>query len=228
VWVGNFDRAPLIGSSGVTGAGPIFHAVMLAAEARVAGTITASGSPDVVEAPPDLVGASICALSGMRAHETCPIKRREHLAADSAVISGPACTWHHDGADGVVTIWPARYRAWADANGLRSPQERQAARRLPAAVRQPTSQAAATGLHVTSPAEGTVFLIDPTLRPEFQAVPLRAMGGGDGPVSWTVNGRAIGSAKADAALHWPLERGRHRAVVRDGRGQTAEVSFVVR
>jgi len=31
VWVGNFDRRPLIGSSGVAGAGPIFHAVMLAA-----------------------------------------------------------------------------------------------------------------------------------------------------------------------------------------------------
>ncbi|MDP9322963.1 MAG: penicillin-binding protein 1C, partial [Acidobacteriota bacterium] len=34
VWVGNFDRAPLRSSSGVTGAGPIFHAVMLAAERR--------------------------------------------------------------------------------------------------------------------------------------------------------------------------------------------------
>src|SRR6185436_12225533 len=31
VWVGNFDRTPLRLSSGVTGAGPIFHAVMLAA-----------------------------------------------------------------------------------------------------------------------------------------------------------------------------------------------------
>ena len=34
VWVGNFDRAPLRNSSGVTGAGPIFHAVMLAAARR--------------------------------------------------------------------------------------------------------------------------------------------------------------------------------------------------
>ena len=35
VWVGNFDPRPLTGSSGVTGAGPIFHAVMLAgSEAR--------------------------------------------------------------------------------------------------------------------------------------------------------------------------------------------------
>src|SRR5262249_54288058 len=32
VWVGNFDRTPLRNSSGVTGAGPIFHGVMLAAQ----------------------------------------------------------------------------------------------------------------------------------------------------------------------------------------------------
>ena len=36
VWVGNFDRKPLRNSSGITGAAPIFHAVMLAAERRAA------------------------------------------------------------------------------------------------------------------------------------------------------------------------------------------------
>ena len=39
VWVGNFDRTPLRGSSGVTGAGPIFHSVMLAAVERARGAI---------------------------------------------------------------------------------------------------------------------------------------------------------------------------------------------
>ena len=228
VWVGNFDRTPLIGSSGVTGAGPLFHAVMLAAEARVAGTIAGGVSPDVVEAPPGLVEATICGLSGARAHGSCPIRRRERVAADAAAVTGPACAWHHEGPDGTVTIWPARYRAWADANGLRTREDRVAAQRLPSAARAQATQAAAAGLHVTNPAEGTVFLIDPTLRPEFQAVSLRAMGSGEGPVSWTINGRAVGSASADAALDWPLERGTHRATVRDARGQTAEVSFVVR
>jgi penicillin-binding protein 1C len=35
VWVGNFDRTPLEGATGVTGAGPIFHAVMQAAHDRM-------------------------------------------------------------------------------------------------------------------------------------------------------------------------------------------------
>ncbi len=44
VWVGNFDRQPLVGSSGVTGAGPIFHAVMMAAQHHVRGTASRARS----------------------------------------------------------------------------------------------------------------------------------------------------------------------------------------
>ena len=81
---------------------------------------------------------------------------------------------------------------------------------------------------MTNPAEGTVFLIDPTLRAEFQALPLRASGASGERVTWTIDGRALGSASADGSLPWPLERGQHVAMVRDARGRTAEVSFVVR
>ena len=49
VWVGNFDRTPLRNSSGVTGAAPIFHGVMLAAERRAAGDIVARGGERIVE-----------------------------------------------------------------------------------------------------------------------------------------------------------------------------------
>ncbi len=246
VWVGNFDRAPLIGSSGVTGAGPLFHAVMLAAQARVAGAITPTDGA-IVEPPAGLVETTICARSGMRAHDACPVRRRERLASDAAQVSGGPCTWHRAIDGELVTIWPDRYRAWADANGLRSAAERRAEVRLArhvaagsAGTTGPVGTAGSAGsagprpatrpssLQVTHPAEGTVFLIDPTLRAEFQAVPLRAVGAGGGQVSWTVNGRAIGSAGADEALPWPLERGAHRAVVRDATGRTANVSFVVK
>ena len=87
VWVGNFDRSPLIGSSGVTGAGPLFHAVMLAAEARAAGGITPSDGA-VLDPPATLVEATICGLSGMRAGDACPVRRRERLAPDAAQVVG--------------------------------------------------------------------------------------------------------------------------------------------
>ena len=77
VWVGNFDRRPLIGSTGVTGAAPIFHAVMLAAQRHVHGREEADG--DLVVRPSDLSERTICALSGMRAGEACPIRTTEWL-----------------------------------------------------------------------------------------------------------------------------------------------------
>jgi penicillin-binding protein 1C len=230
VWVGNFDRSPLIGSSGVTGAGPLFHAVMLAAEARVTGHVTPSDGA-VLDPPAPLVEATICGLSGMRTGEACPVRRRERLAPDAPQVGGAACGWHQSADGEVVTIWPDRYRAWADANGLRSPIERRAevqlARRATQAGEGPSHRPAA-GLHVAHPADGTVFLIDPTLRAEFQALPFRAIGAGGGRLSWTVNGREVGSTSADGSVLWPLQRGSHVAVVRDAAGRSAEVSFTVK
>ena len=63
VWVGNFDRTSLRNSSGVTGAAPIFHSVMLAAAAR-AGAESGFGSRDVVGRPQGLIAREFCALSG--------------------------------------------------------------------------------------------------------------------------------------------------------------------
>jgi penicillin-binding protein 1C len=232
VWVGNFDRTPLVGSSGVTGAGPLFHAVMLAAESRVAGRLP-SGGERILDPPPGLADATVCALSGMRATDACPVRRHERLPADAplATSGAPSCSWHHASDDGVLTVWPERYRAWADSAGLRSMANRLAgsARFVSGAVpARRALPATAESLRVTSPAEGTVFLIDPTLRPEFQAVPLRVMGAPAGVVSWTVNGRAVGTAGADEAVNWPLQRGAQRAVARDAGGHTASVEFLVK
>ena len=77
VWVGNFDRTPLRDSSGVTGAGPIFHAVMLAAE-RAAGN-PSSARRDRRAARRTSQQVAICALSGMRANAWCPTRATEWL-----------------------------------------------------------------------------------------------------------------------------------------------------
>lgn len=65
VWVGNFDRAPLRGASGVTGAGPIFHSVMLAARER----LSPGASPDapILDAPPGWARAPGCRDAECRA-----------------------------------------------------------------------------------------------------------------------------------------------------------------
>ncbi|HEX8152541.1 MAG TPA: transglycosylase domain-containing protein, partial [Thermoanaerobaculia bacterium] len=66
VWVGNFDRAELRNSTGITGAGPIFNGVMLAAVKRARGTIPVGDQTPILDPPADVEHAPVCTLSGAR------------------------------------------------------------------------------------------------------------------------------------------------------------------
>lgn len=72
VWVGNADNTPMLGVSGVDGAGPIWHDLMRLAHPR----------PPQPFTPPDgLVEVEICAPSGMLPTPECPRVRREWFIA---------------------------------------------------------------------------------------------------------------------------------------------------
>src|SRR4029079_23419 len=101
-----FDRTPLRGSSGVTGAGPIFHAVMTAAQERAG---SRDGNAGILPVPAGLEQAEVCALSGGRANPWCPSRTREWLPRGADAVP---CAWHHRGGEGLVTIYPPQYRAW--------------------------------------------------------------------------------------------------------------------
>jgi penicillin-binding protein 1C len=133
-------------SSGVTGAGPIFHDVMMAA-ARPRETI--------VDPPADVERAPVCALSGLRPSTSCPNVEEEWVASDAPVAF---CSWHR--ANGAVD-WPGEYRAWAK-NQLPAPADH----------RQRTTD---NRLRVTNPPDGATYLIDPTLRKAYQTLRLRAV-----------------------------------------------------
>jgi penicillin-binding protein 1C len=228
VWVGNFDRTPLSNSSGVTGAGPIFHAVMLAAQQRV--ERQAAAVDERWLAPEGAIPkASICALSGMRANPFCPSRLRDWLAADA---TERPCSWHHLSEDGVIVVWPPEYRQWAQARGLVA---QEAPRRLrPIADAQlklrPTDRAANRAhLAIQNPPHGATYLIDPTLRARYQTLALRASADRDtGPIEWSVNGEPVGVSHPDKPLHWVLVPGVHTIVAADTRGQTAETNIMVK
>ena len=220
VWVGNFDRKPLRNSSGVTGAAPIFHAVMLAAERRVTGS-HAFNTTAIVSAGADSERREICALSGLAANRWCPTRRSEWTAAEREPLP---CSWHHLDEDGLLTIWPPQYRAWAGEHAAPS-QIRQAAARVGDSKRANPPRDA---LQIVSPADGSTYLIDPTLRREFQTLSLHAVTAQRGRIEWSVNGRQIGAADADAKVDWPLAPGKHRILARDESGRTAESRVVVR
>lgn len=249
VWVGNFDRRPLRNSSGVTGAGPIFHAVMLAAERRLAGGMGAAErrlaggweaaeprlagggwarDSDLLPPPPTVVEHEICADSGLRANAWCPRRRREWLPSERA---DTACNWHHPGDHGLVTVLPPAFDAWAGGQG-RAVRQVHAEASLATGEVPGRAVAAARvrpgGLTVTSPPDGATYLIDPTLRREFQTVPLRATGDGGRRLTWTVSGRAVTAAPGGPPPEWPLAPGTHRIEVRDDRGRRASATITVR
>lgn len=201
VWVGNFDRQELRNSSGVTGAGPIFHDVMLTAVKRARGGLPVGESAPILEPPPDLERAPICAVSGLRPSTSCPATTTEWVPKSAPVAF---CSWHRAGG---AVDWPSEYRAWAQvttrqAKSQQSPVRVQEAR-----------------LRVTNPPNGATYLIDPTLRMPYQTLRLRAAA--TAPVRWQINGAPVGN-------EWPLRPGRHTITATDDRGERDSVTITVK
>ncbi len=86
VWVGNADFTPMIGTSGVTGAAPIWHEFMEAALASHATPFSR---------PPGIVDKSICGLSGVEPSEYCPpgVIRNEMFASGKLPITADRDLW---------------------------------------------------------------------------------------------------------------------------------------
>jgi penicillin-binding protein 1C len=221
VWVGNFDRTPLRYSSGVTGAAPIFHGVMLAAEKRLTGAL--DGGSVIMSAPAGTTKREICALSGLAANAWCPTRRTEWIPSE---LSPALCSWHHLTDEGVHTYMPPEYAAWNSRFQGVSGGSTGIQRVLGSSGSQVPARRTAA-LSIVSPADGSTYLIDPTLRREFQAIPLRATAA-TGTIEWKVNDRRIGTSADGDALDWPLTPGRHRVIARDARGRIAEATITVR
>jgi penicillin-binding protein 1C len=222
VWVGNFDRTPLHLSSGVTGAGPIFHAVMLAANRGR----ESMGAHEILPPPAGVEEATICALSGMRANAWCPSRAREWVATGDEALP---CAWHHRSDEGLLTIYPAEFRAWAGDLPGASARRRgpDAAASRPVAGDRPIGRPA-DGISIANPPAGAIYSVDPTLRREFQALPLRAVTGRPTTVTWLVDGATIGTASSERTVSWPLAVGAHEIEARDADGRRARTSVVVK
>jgi membrane carboxypeptidase/penicillin-binding protein PbpC len=134
--------------------------------------------------------------------------------------------------------WPPLYRAWARQAGLTVSAEASSTASAdasggsstggapPAEARRRAGSTAA--LRMLNPPPGAIYLFDPTLRPAFQTLPLRAVTEAAGtPLRWEVDGRPVGASESDRALDWPLARGAHTVAVTDGTTRE-ETAIVVR
>jgi hypothetical protein len=207
---------------------------MLAATRRSAGTEHLAADRAIVPRPDGLEQRRVCALSGMAANAWCPSRQIEWLMpAEEA-----PCSWHHISEAGLLTVWPPEYRQWAAGQGLLARGAglgaRDSAWRAQAGVRAGAAQRATpearpnAEMEIVNPPTGATYLIDPTLRREFQTLALRVTHARPGRIHWQVNGVAVGSSSSDAAVMWPLVPGTHTIAARDGAGNVAEARIFVR
>jgi membrane carboxypeptidase/penicillin-binding protein PbpC len=84
----------------------------------------------------------------------------------------------------------------------------------------PLARRGRRALHIQSPPNDATYLIDPTLRGDYQTLPLRAVA--DGRVRWRVDGQTVASSS------WPLVPGRHTISAVDDAGNRDEVRIYVK
>jgi 1A family penicillin-binding protein len=77
VWVGNADYTPMVNSTGLTGAAPIWSQFM-----QQAAPLEAGGSSPPFTRPPGIVDKIICTLSGTEPSNWCKDQRNEVFASD--------------------------------------------------------------------------------------------------------------------------------------------------
>jgi membrane carboxypeptidase/penicillin-binding protein PbpC len=160
----------------------------------------------------------------LAANAWCPTRRQEWVTAERQPLP---CSWHHLDDHGLLVIWPPEYRQWAQSSGLVAETRRTAPSSI-ASERENLDKPTRPALAIVNPPAGATYLIDPTLRREFQTLAFRATVDRSARIVWSVNGRETGTARSDTAFMWPLAAGRHHITARDDQGRTAETTIVVR
>lgn len=221
VWVGNFDGSPMLRSSGATGAGPLFHAVM-----------TASVELHVGERPevPGLAGEPllICTESGELAGEACPERVVQTFWTTARPDRG--CSWHDPACPGCTPNVPALYAAWAAESGrhhLRGEGTVTLAPRGVATGAEPRSDEPARRVAVTYPRAASRFVLDPHVHGAQQEVVLTARAAPDERVAFRVDGRELCVTGAPFECPWALAPGEHELTVEASDGRQHQVRFSV-
>jgi penicillin-binding protein 1C len=215
VWAGNFDGTPMIGSSGITGAAPLFHDVMLAA--------MRGREPAPLVDRTGLVEIEVCALSGARPGPGCTHRVRElfrpeqaprdectmHVRAlvdrDDGLLASPSCS---NAEERSFESYEPRYLPWAKAAARPLIPERYSPR-CPGHTAPLAGGEGSTPV-VRYPRDGARFVVDPGGPSRQEIVLAAAPASNGGAVRFVLDGRTLGTVGAPYELPWMLAPGRHR------------------
>jgi len=246
VWVGNFDGSPMHEVSGITGAGPIFRAIMDAARAHYADSesLVSIGVQDKQQAHGSggLRQVNVCPLSGQLRGPDCAQGIQEMIPAN---VTLPTCEWHRkwaiDRRNGLLAgpacpasavveklfeTQPSEYAAWAKSQGRALPPDEYSPNCPAPEVTQ--VQTAESRLVITEPQNGARYVIDPERAAQLQQLSITVQAPATTrEVLLEVDGAVIGRASRPFEYQWTLRVGEHRLVAVDAGGHRSEPVLVV-
>jgi penicillin-binding protein 1C len=246
VWVGNFDGSPMREVSGITGAGPIFRAIMDAARAHYADSepLVSIGVQDKQQAhgADGLRQLDVCPLSGQLRGPNCPQGIQEMIPAN---VTLPTCEWHRkwaiDRRNGLLAgptcpasavveklfeTLPSEYAAWEKSQGRALPPEEYSPNCPAPEVTQ--AQTAESRLVITEPQNGARYVIDPERAAQLQQLSITVQApAATREVLLEVDGAVIERASRPFEFQWTLRAGEHRLVAVDTDGHRSEPVLVV-
>jgi penicillin-binding protein 1C len=94
VWVGNADYTPMLNTTGLTGAAPIWAEFM-----QTGIQIVTGGNPTGFARPAGIIEKSICSLSGTEPSDRCPDQRIEVFAFDQPPLTKEYDLWQQIDVD---------------------------------------------------------------------------------------------------------------------------------
>jgi penicillin-binding protein 1C len=219
-WVGNFDGSAMRGTSGITGAAPLFRAAMQAAmRGKVPRPLRLADRGDREDV---LLEVDVCALSGGRpgrgcthvVHEWMPRGAASALAECSmhesvridvrnGLRAGPGCA-PMNVEQRTYERYDGRYRAWAAAAGRPTAPDRFS----------PLCPSPGDGgggpLRILWPRDGATFALDPERPRADQELAVRIDGPADaGRTDLWVDGRVVASVGSPFVARWRLTPGDH-------------------
>jgi membrane peptidoglycan carboxypeptidase len=232
VWVGNADNTPMLDVSGIDGAGPVWHDLMLAAHPT---------DPPAFTRPDDIVEIPICAPSGLLPSPNCQRIRNERYIAgtEPTQIDDQFVTLAVDQATGLVatdTTPPARrservywmlppeYHDWMVSQGIPLPPPTTIA----TASAAPNTVRTSGPLILATPASNTAYQIHPGVPRDRQRIEVNGYVT-DG-TSWAdlrliVDGEIIAEAQNASRLRawWEFTPGTHQFWIEGNRKVDSEV-----
>ena len=216
VWVGNADNSPMRNTSGITGAGPIFHDVMLAA--------TKNLPPQNFPKPDGIIQQKVCRLSGKLPTKHCPYTIREWFISGTEPretddiftpikidtrtnqLANENCSSKY-AEEKIFAIFPPELQKWAQENGWPQPPNQYS----PLCPKYDSkNNQKEEWIIIRKPHVNESFLLDPLIPDENEKIIFEASASNNiTQIDWFINDQKIGSAKSpNFRMEWMPEVGK--------------------